>query len=114
MQLKRGDEGRVTILEGMGNVKVGESAQQFASELQRILDQTDNAVLIDVSGIDFVDSTGIGELVGYMQRFADANRKLALLKPHRRLESLLKLLHLEGYFVIFQERDAALKALSAS
>ena len=108
METQRSQEAGVTVLAVRGNVKVGESSQQFAKELQAILDGTDSGVVIDVSGIDYVDSTGIGELVGYLQRFSQAQRRLVLLNPAKRLESLLKLTQLESAFAIFKDRDQAL------
>jgi hypothetical protein len=53
--------------------------------------------------------TGIGELVGYLQRFTRANRRVALFRPHHRLEALLKLTRLETIFPIFWEREDALR-----
>lgn len=109
MEMQRLHEGGVAVLAVRGNVKVGESSLQFASELQDILDHTESGVVLDVSQIDYVDSTGIGELVGYLQRFSQAKRRLVLLNPHKRLESLLKLTQLESAFPIFREREEALR-----
>jgi len=113
MELKRTEEAGVTILAVRGNVRVGESAQQFAGELSRLLAESSGPVLLDVAGIDYIDSTGIGELVGYMQRFTSANRRMGLLQPHRRLTSLLEITGLDAYFEIYGERAEALKALKS-
>jgi anti-sigma B factor antagonist len=108
MQMKRMEEDGVTLLEVQGTVKLGESAQQFAAELQSIFDDTSGGVIIDFAQIDYLDSTGIGELVGYLQKFSRANRKVALFRPHHRLEALLKLTRLDTVFPVFWERDEAL------
>ena len=112
--MKRSQEAGVTVLAIRGNVKVGESAQQFSAEMSRLLAATTGPVLLDVSGIDYIDSTGIGELVGHMQKFGGANRRMGLLQPHRRLTSLLEITGLDAYFLIYQDRAEALLALSAS
>jgi anti-anti-sigma factor len=109
MQVRRSDEGGVAIVEVEGTIKLGESAQQFSKELQAVFDGTTNGVVIDFARIDYVDSTGIGELVGYLQRFTRANRRVALFRPHHRLEALLKLTRLETIFPIFWEREDALR-----
>ena len=72
------------------------------------------AVLVDMSGIDHVDSTGLGELVGYLQRFEKEGRRLALLRPHQRILSLLRLTRLDEIFSIFEERGEAIEALQSS
>jgi hypothetical protein len=38
-----------------------------------------------------MDSTGLGELIGYLQKFEDRQRKMALVKPSHRILALLKI-----------------------
>jgi anti-sigma B factor antagonist len=109
MQVRRTEDDGVAVVEVEGTIKLGESAQLFAKELQTVLDETQSGVVIDFAKIDYVDSTGIGELVGYLQRFTRANRRVALFRPHHRLEALLKLTRLETIFPIFWEREDALR-----
>ena len=113
MEMKRSQEAGVTVLAVRGNVKVGESAQLFSAELKKLLAEDSGPVLLDVSGIDYIDSTGIGELVGHMQKFTSAKRRMGLLQPHRRLTSLLEITGLDAYFSIFLDRAEALEALKA-
>jgi anti-anti-sigma factor len=113
MQVRRVEDNGVAIVEVEGTIKLGESAELFAKELQSVLDETKSGVVIDFARIDYVDSTGIGELVGYLQRFTKAKRRVALFRPHHRLEALLKLTRLETIFPIFWEREDALKFVRA-
>lgn len=94
----------VTVLTVAGQVTLGESARELAAELQNVLDETTGGVVIDLANIDYVDSTGIGELVGYLQKFTQFGRRLVLLRPHQRIEALLKLTRLDSVFPIFRER----------
>jgi anti-sigma B factor antagonist len=109
MQVRRSLEDGVAVVEVEGTIRLGESAQLFARELQAVLDQTKGGVVIDFARIDYVDSTGIGELVGYLQKFSRANRRVALFRPHHRLEALLKLTRLETIFPIYWELADALR-----
>ncbi len=113
MQLKRKEESGVTILEVQGTIKLGESAQQFSRELEHVFDSTKGGVLLDLAEIDYVDSTGIGELVGHLQKFSRANRKMVLFRPHKRIESLLKLTRLDSVFPVFWDKDEALAFLAS-
>ncbi len=108
MQTRREVEQGVTVLKVAGQVTLGESAKNFASELQEVLDETQGGVVIDLADIDYVDSTGIGELVGYLQKFTRCGRKLVLLQPHQRIEALLKLTRLDAVFPIFRDRVEAI------
>jgi len=113
MRLERENLDGVTVVKIHGVVKLGDSARELASLLEELLSTGTGAVLLDMEDIDYLDSTGLGELVGYLQRFSDAGRRLALLNPHTRVVNLLKLTHLDEVFTIFTGRDEALAVLGA-
>jgi len=112
MKIKKHQQGDVTVVVIEGVIKVGESAQLFSETLTEIIDGGAGAVLIDMNGIDYVDSTGLGELVGYLQQFKTQGRHLALLRPQRRILNLLKLTKLDEVFQIFNDEEAAIGALT--
>jgi len=112
MDIDSSDSDGVTVIAVRGVINFGESARQFSSFLQGLLDSGAPAVLVDMSGIDNVDSTGLGELVGYLQRFEKQGRRLALLRPHRRILSLLRLTRLDEIFPVYEDRDVAIAELS--
>lgn len=112
MEISRTDSGGVAVVAVRGVINFGESARQFSSFLKELLDTGTPAVLIDMSGIDSVDSTGLGELVGYLQRFESEGRRLALLRPHRRILSLLRLTRLDEIFPIYEDLADAITSLS--
>jgi anti-sigma B factor antagonist len=91
MKIERAQEGSVTVVTIQGVIKLGESARNFSMYLEDLLAEDVPTVLLDLSAIDHVDSTGLGELVGYLQRFSEQGRRLALLNPHQRILNLLKL-----------------------
>ena len=113
MDINRSDEQGVTVVEVRGVINFGESARQFSAYLDELLKSGVPAVLVDMSGIDNVDSTGLGELVGYLQRFENEGRRLALLRPHRRILSLLRLTRLDEIFSIYEDRNEAIAGLSS-
>ena len=106
---KRSVRGR-TVLQVEGVIKLGESAQFFAEALQRALDEDEGNVFIDFSRINSIDSTGIGELVGYLGRFADLGRKLVLVDPSERMCRLLTISQLHTMFPRFDSLEEALAA----
>jgi anti-sigma B factor antagonist len=113
MKIERTEEGNVTVVSLEGVIRLGESARAFSSYLEELLKEGVPAVLLDFTGIDHVDSTGLGELVGYLQRFSEQGKRLALLKPHRRILNLLKLTKLDEVFAIYEDRPQAVADLSA-
>lgn len=111
MKIERFEANGVVVVAVQGVIKLGESARDFSDYLEALLEEGGGPVLVDLSRIDHVDSTGLGELVGYLQRFAERGRRLALLKPHERILNLLKLTRLDDVFPIYDDREAAVTAL---
>lgn len=113
MDIERFEEGQVTIVVVRGVIKLGESAKTFSGFLREILDRGSNPVVVDLEGIDHVDSTGLGELVGYLQRFEAQGRRMAFVNPARRLRKLFELTRLDELVPIYDDRARAVAELSA-
>ncbi|MEO8197095.1 MAG: STAS domain-containing protein [Thermoanaerobaculia bacterium] len=99
-----------TLLVVEGVIKLGESAIFFARALERVLEEDGRHVLVDMAKINQMDSTGIGELVGYLGKFTEARRKLILVAPSERVRRLLRVVQLDTLFPIYETLEAALAA----
>lgn len=99
-----------TLLNVEGVIKLGESAQFFAQTLERALADDRGHVIIDFSQINFIDSTGIGELVGYLGKFHSSHRELILVNPSERIKKLLAVAKLAELFPTYDSVDAAIAA----
>jgi anti-sigma B factor antagonist len=97
-----------TLLNLEGVIKLGESAQFFAQTLERSLKDDSGHVIIDFSKINYIDSTGIGELVGYLGRFRDFKRELILVNPSERIRKLLQVARLAELFPTYDTVPAAM------
>ena len=113
MIIFREKRGGTTLLKLQGVVKLGESASQFSDLLEKVLNEDDGPVLLDFERIDTLDSTGLGELIGYLQRFEERQRKMAIVKPKDRIVALLRLTRLDTLIRIFPDEDSALEYLAA-
>ena len=101
---------KFTILNVEGLIKLGESAEFFSAALENVLKNETSNVIIDFTKIDYIDSTGIGELVGYLGKFSNQNRKLILVNPSERIQKLLRLAKLDSVFKIYSTEDEAIAA----
>lgn len=99
-----------TLLDVEGVIKLGESAQFFAQTLERTLSDDVGHVIIDFSKINYIDSTGIGELVGYLGRFRNTRRELILVNPSQRIRKLLQVARLAELFPTYDSVEAAVAA----
>lgn len=103
----------ITILSIEGIIKLGRSAEFLSENLKRILEKDEGHILLDLSKINYIDSTGIGELVAYLGRFAENGRRLVLVSPSERIRRLLAIAQLEKLFKIYDDLEGALKGEKA-
>ncbi len=99
-----------TLLRVEGVIKLGESAQFLAQTLERALAEEGGHVFIDLERINYIDSTGIGELVGYLGRFRERERRLVLVHPSVRIVKLLEVAQLADLFPTYERLEDALAA----
>src|SRR5437764_333597 len=52
----------VTVLDIQGVIKLGESAREFSSYLEKVLNDETGPVMINFEAINYMDSTGLGEV----------------------------------------------------
>jgi len=112
--VERNHRENFTILHVEGLIKLGESAEFFSNSLESVLKNESTNAIIDFTKIDYIDSTGIGELVGYLGKFSSQNRKLILVNPSDRIQKLLKLAKLDSVFKIYGNEDEAVAAESGA
>jgi anti-sigma B factor antagonist len=108
MEILQRREENVVILDIYGAISLGESKEKFARVMDQLLSESNTNVLVNFSGINYVDSTGIGELVGYLNKFVEKNRQLKILKPHERVLKLLQITKLDTMFEIYNDEQQAL------
>jgi anti-sigma B factor antagonist len=108
VKIDRSEHSGKVVLEIEGAIQLGESGEQLARALRDELDGGAPSVLLELSRINYADSTGIGELVGYLTRFQGTGRRLVLVNPSERIRQLLRIARLDSLFEVFASLDEAL------
>jgi anti-sigma B factor antagonist len=74
---------------------------------------TSHSLIIDFSNVPYVDSAGIGALVGAYVTRQNSARHLALVGVSERIHNALKVTHVEQFFRFFDSVSAAEDATAA-
>jgi anti-sigma B factor antagonist len=113
MELKREEIAGITVIRIAGSIKMGDSAFRFSEFMRDVLGSEGvRRVLLDMSGINYLDSMGLGELVGHLQRFRDEGGRIMLVRPGKRVFTLLQLSGLDEVFPMFESEEEAFSSLS--
>jgi len=112
---------KVVILRVEGLVKLGESAEFFCAAFEVVAVRIPN-IVVDVEKIDYIDSTGLGELVGVCVKLARVGRNIVILqlptddrisRPDR-LQKLIRVAHAKDDLRVFKSEEEAVTAVVAS
>jgi anti-sigma B factor antagonist len=102
----------IIVLDITGEVKMGESAERLSAELSKLLgDPQVEGVILDLENINYMDSTGLGEMVGYLSRFQDSGKRLKLVNPNITVVKLLQLTKLDQVFKTYGSEEEALEEM---
>ncbi len=105
--------GNVTILDLSGRITIGEGSVQLREAVRRLLEQGNKNLLIDLGAVDYVDSSGIGELVSCYTTTKNQGGQLKLLNLTKKIKDLLSITKLLTVFETFEDEGEALKNFGA-
>jgi anti-sigma B factor antagonist len=102
----------VAIMSLKGKLTIGEGDISLRDELLATLDKGHKKVIIDVTGVSFVDSAGLGELVRCKATVAGRDGEVRLVGVQEKLRNLLLMTKLIGVFDAYDSEKEALAAFA--
>jgi anti-sigma B factor antagonist len=105
-------ESGVAILDVSGRITIGSGDVALRDAFLKILDDGHKNVLINVKGVSFIDSAGLGELVRCRATAASRNAEVKLLHVEEKIRKVLLLTHLIGVFEIFDSETEAIQSFA--
>jgi anti-sigma B factor antagonist len=99
----------VIILHCAGRLVFGDEAAAFRDRVKNILFGT-NQIVVNLSGIEYIDSGGLGTLVGLLASTRNRHGDLKLVHPVQRVVDLLRRTRLDTVFKSYESDDEAVAA----
>lgn len=107
LNMKERQSGDVTILDMDGKITIGEGSVALRSAIRRLLEEGKKKVLLNLAGVSYIDSSGIGELVSSYTTINKDGGQLKLLNLTQKIQDLLTITKLLTVFdVPASEADA--------
>ncbi len=103
----------ITIVELRGQIKLGEGASVLRDTVKELLGKGQRKILVNLGDINYIDSTGIGELVSAFTSVRKEGGELKLLHLTKRVRDLLQITKLYTVFHILDDEAAAIAAFSS-
>jgi anti-sigma B factor antagonist len=95
-----------TVVEARGEVDVY-TASLLRERLIEVIDAGAGSVVVDLRRVDFLDSTGLGVLVGALKRLRMSGGDLALVCDSEKLLKIFKITALDRVFALHNTVEAA-------
>jgi len=102
--------GDVTILDLSGEVRIGDSSVALRDSIRNLADQGKKKVLLNLGGVKYIDSSGIGELIANYTTVKRGGGQLKLLNLTDRVQNLLVITKLLTVFDAYEDEAEALKS----
>ena len=110
LELGRREREGVAILDLEGRLTAGEDSARLREMLRELAAAGSARVILNLRGVDYIDSTGLGALVIGYTTLKKAGGKLALLNLNRRNIELLVFTKLTTVFEIFSDEQEAVNS----
>jgi anti-anti-sigma factor len=98
----------VEIIKLEGKITIGAGDTQLREVISNALNSGKTKILLDMSGVTTIDSSGIGELVGSYTTVTNRGGKLKLLHLPAKLNELLHVTQLITVFEVYENEADAL------
>jgi anti-sigma B factor antagonist len=101
----------VVILDINGRLTLGEGTVTLREALQKLLEDGDRKLVLNLAEVDYVDSAGLGELITGYTTVRARGGQLKLLNLTRRIQDLLQITKLLTVFDSFDSETEAIKSM---
>src|SRR5579863_6738484 len=100
----------ILVVDVSGRLVAGPEAAALRGTFEDLKDQNRNRVVLNLKGIDYIDSTGLGTLVIGHSASSDAGGAMKLLNLSKRSAQLLILTKLSTVFEMFDDEQSAINS----
>ena len=100
--------GNVAVVDLNGKITIGSGDVVLRETVGRLFDEGHKLILLNLHGVSYMDSAGIGELVACHKRATEKSGKLKLLNPSGKVYDLLQLTKLDEVFETHRDEQEAL------
>ena len=98
----------VAVLDLSGRITLGEGSVQVRDAIRELLGKGRKNILLDLGEVNYIDSSGLGELVSAYTSARNQGAALKLLKLTKKVHDLLQLTKLYTVFDIFDDEAVAI------
>jgi len=102
--------GPVTIVDLSGRIALGEGSALLRKTVRDLLEAGQTRILLNLGDVNYIDSSGIGELVSGFTAVRNRTGELKLLNLTKKVNDLLQLTKLFTVFEVYSDESTAVRS----
>jgi len=110
MQTATRQTGDVTVLDVSGRITLGEGNVVLREIVRELADKGTKRIVLNLGGVNYIDSSGVGELVKTHTTIRNKGGELKLANLNQRVHDLLEMTRLSTVFDIYGDEATAIKS----
>ena len=108
MKIETRTVGEVHVLDISGKITLGEGTMAVRNTVRDLLKAGSKKIILNLAEVNYVDSSGIGELVSAYTMVTNQGGKLILVSLHQKIRELLQITKLMTVFQVYDDEKEAL------
>ncbi len=110
MKIETRSVGGISILDCSGKITLGEGTMAIRNTVREVLKNGGKKIVLNLADVNYIDSSGIGELVSTYTTVTNQGGQLKLLNLTKKIHELLAITKLLTVFQVFDNEKAALSS----
>lgn len=110
MKIETRTVGDVHILDCVGKITLGEGTMAVRNSVRDVLKNGGKKIILNLAEVNYIDSSGIGELVSSYTTVTNQGGKLKLLNLTKKIQELLAITKLLTVFSVYDSEQQAISS----
>ncbi len=110
LKIEQREVSHVTILDVRGRIVLGDEIGYLRTAVRSLVADEKKKIILNLAEVDYIDSSGVGELVGCFTTMKNAGGELKLLNLSQKVHDILNVTKL---YTVFDIRDDEFKAVKS-
>lgn len=110
LDVKERQAGDITILDMNGSIRIGDGAIALRDAVRKLIGEGKKKILLNLSGVNYMDSSGVGELIANYTTLSRDGGQLKLLNLTDKIQNLLVITKLLTVFDTYDNEAEALNS----
>jgi anti-sigma B factor antagonist len=104
------DSGVITVVDASGRITLGDGSAMLRKTIRQLLEEGHSNIVLNLADVDYIDSSGIGELVSAYTAVRSKSGELKLLHLTKKVHDLLQITKLFTVFEVYSDEGAAIRS----